>query len=84
MHALQHEFDLVQNFMRRHAHHCVSVAREKARSRGVVRNGFRMLITIHLDDEPRREANEVGDVGTYRHFPPELESAETPVAGVAP
>jgi hypothetical protein len=39
---------------------------------------------VDLEDQPRLEADEIGDIAGERHLPPELEAVETPVPELTP
>src|SRR5262245_32639220 len=84
MHAIHHLSDIAQNLVRGNSDHSVSNPLEVSRSRRVVSLRRGVLIPIDLDDEPRLEAEKIGDVRPERHLSSELESAQTPIARAAP
>ena len=84
MHAIQHLRYIVENLVRRNSDHGVTQTLDVSRPRCVIALRLGMLIAIYLDDEARRDANEIGDERTEWHFSPKLEPAELPVTREAP
>jgi hypothetical protein len=68
--ALENAVRVAQDVVVPEAEDAIALRFDEAGARFVISYGFGMLAAVQLDDEPLREASEVGEVWADRHLPP--------------